>query len=172
MFARQAGLLRHVLLSRDTNFYALGRHLLLRTDSARAETSPRTGRGVTTRVMPGIRLLRHVPIQPIQRVRHVPRADPAIATCSAPAGPATATCSPADAATATCSDPAGPTTATCSPTRSNECDMFPGRSGYCDMFGSSRPRYCDMFSRQIRIVATCAPPAGPATATCSPARPG
>ena len=69
-------------------------------------------------------------------------ADPATATCSAPTDPATATCSPADPATATCSPPPDPATATCSP----------GRSGYCDMFASTRPRYSDMFPGQIRLL--------------------
>ena len=110
---------------------------------------------------------------PIPLLRHVPRADPARATCS-PAGPATATCSP----------PTDPARATCSPgrsgycdmfgssrprqsdmfpgrsgycdmfasNRSRYCDMFHGRSGYCDMFGSNRSRYCDMFPRQIRLL--------------------
>ena len=60
--------------------------------------------------------------------RTAPR--PATATCSPPPDPATATCSPADPATATCSAPTDPATATCSPRR----------SGYCDMFRSSRSR--------------------------------
>ena len=51
-----------------------------------------------------------------------------------------------------------PATATCS-SRSRS-DMFPGRSGYCDMFGPTRSRYSDMFPRHV-------PPADPATATCS-----
>ena len=68
---------------------------------------------------------------------------------------------PADPATATWSRPADPATATCSP---------------------RRPRYCDMFTRQIgllrhvhpadRATATCSHPADPATATCSPDRSG
>ena len=129
------------------------------------------------------RLLRHVRLQTIPLERHVLRAEPASATCSDPADPARATCSPADPATATCWAPADPARATCSP----------GRSGYCDMFRSSRPRYCDMFPRQSRLLrhvrlqtiplerhvlraepasATCWAPADPARATCSPGRSG
>ena len=113
-----------------------------------------------------VRLLRHVRLQPIPLERHVV--------------PARATCSPGrDPATATCSAPADPARATCSP----------GRPGYCDMFGSSRPR-SDMFpgrlQRHVRLQpiplerhvppgrpasATCSDPADPARATCSPADP-
>ena len=55
--------------------------------------------------------------------------------------------------------PADPATATCSP----------GRSGYCDMFPSNRPRYCDMFTPQIPLLRHVYP-ADRATATCSPSR--
>ena len=92
--------------------------------------------------------------------RHVPPTDPATATCSAPAGLARATCSPArprycdmfpaDPATATCSTPADPArahvpppdpaTATCSaPAGLARATCSPARPRYCDMFGPQVP---------------------------------
>ena len=130
-----------------------------------------------------IRLRRHVPIQPIPPERHVPRQIRLLRHVGLQPTPPERHVLPAGPATATCSPPTDPARATC----------CPGRSGYCDMLGSSRPRQSDMSPGQIRLLrhvrlqpiplerhvpradpatATCWAPADPARATCFPGRSG
>ncbi len=133
-------------------------------------------------------LLRHVRLQPVPLERHVPPPDPATATCSSGRSrycdmfprqtpllrhvrpqpvPLERHVPPPDPATATCSAPAGPARATCSPARPRYCDMFLRQ---IPLLRHVRPRQIPL-ERHVRPqpapLERHVPPPDPATATCS-----
>ena len=118
-------------------------------------------------MFPGqIRLVRHVRLQPTPLERHVPRQIPLLRHVPIQPIPPERHVPRADPATATCSAPAD----------RRQSDMFPGRSGYSDMFASSGSPPERHVPRQVRLqrhvrlqpipLERRVPRADPATATC------